>query len=231
VKIDEDFFSEDSRVPNLVQMHHNWYMHLSRPLEDLLSNNFALVIRRMAMVSDELSGRRIAYLSGVPPVSAARVLSTLVEVGLVKSRYLGQSKVYQLNRDHVLWGGLELILGSAARVEARIVELTTSFAPRSTTVAVFGSFARGDAGPQSDIDIVLVSKDEADPDRRFDLADALSVQLATFTGNSVDIIDIVDADLENLVLSDDALVSSWNADARTVHGPDLKSRIRSMIAE
>jgi len=185
----------------------------------------------MAMVSDELSGRRIAYLSGVPPVSAARVLSTLVEVGLVKSRYLGQSKVYQLNRDHVLWGGLELILGSAARVEARIEELTTSFAPRSTTVAVFGSFARGDAGPQSDIDIVLVSKDEADPDRRFDLADALSVQLATFTGNSVDIIDIVDADLENLVLSDDALVSSWNADARTVHGPDLKSRIRSMIAE
>jgi len=206
-------------------------MNLSRPLEDLLSKNSAMVIRRMAMVSGELTGRRVAYLAGVPPVSAARVLSALVEVGLVQSRYLGQSKVYQLNRDHALWAGLDMLLNSASRVEARITELGESFAPRTTTIAIFGSFARGDAGPQSDIDIVLVSKDEADTDQRFDLTDALSAQLSTMTGNTVDIIDIVDADLEGLVLSDDALVASWYADARTVHGPDLKKRIRSMMVE
>lgn len=206
-------------------------MNLSRPLEDLLSKNSAMVIRRMAMVSGELTGRRVAYLSGVPPVSAARVLSALVEVGLVQSRYLGQSRVYQLNRDHALWAGLDMLLNSASRVEAKITELCESFAPRTTTIAIFGSFARGDAGPQSDIDIVLVSKDEADTDQRFDLTDALSAQLSTMTGNTVDIIDIVDADLEGLVLSDDALVASWYADARTLHGPDLKKRIRSMMVE
>ncbi len=203
-------------------------MDLSRPFQDLLGNNTAQILRRLAMVSGELSGRRIAYLAGVPPVSAARVLAALTEIGLVHSRYIGQSKAFQLNREHVLWPPLQAIMTSAQAVERGITDLAAELAPRGTTVAIFGSFARGEAGPASDVDIVMVSKVHAHPDERFGLSEALNERISSMTGNTVDLIDINDDDLGGLVRADDALVGSWIEDARTLHGLDLRARIQTM---
>lgn len=112
-----------------------------------------------------------------------------------------------------------------AIIERHIGEIAGESASAGVTVAVFGSFARGEAGTKSDIDIVIVSRDDAHQDRRFELVDALRERIQRLTGNGIDVIDILDEDLARLVRADDALVESWLRDARTVSGPDLTTRI------
>lgn len=200
-------------------------MDISRPLQNLMGQNTARVLRRLSLVSDELTGRRIAELAEVPAMSAGRVLADLTEMGLVHARDVGRARVYRLNRDHVLWNPLDDMLKAPAIIERQIAEIVGESAAAGATVAVFGSFARGEAGAKSDVDIVIVSRDDAHQDRRFELVDALRERIQLLTGNGIDVIDILDEDLARLVKADDALVESWLQDARTVSGPDLTARM------
>ena len=161
-------------------------------------------------------------------MSAGRVLADLTKIGLVHARDVGRARVYRLNRDHVLWNPLDSMVKAPATIEQHIGEIAGESAAGGATVAVFGSFARGEAGAESDIDIVIVSRNDAHEDRRFAFVDELHERVQLLTGNSLDVIDILDEDLARLVQAGDPLVESWLRDARTVSGPDLTTRIRTM---
>lgn len=132
-------------------MLHDWYINLSRPLQNFLGHNTAQVGHRLAMVSGDLTGRQIAPLAEVPVVSAPRVFAGLAEIGLVHARDIGQARLYRLNREHVIWTALEAMMATPAIIEERVRSISLEKAPSETTVAIFGSFARGDAGLSSDI--------------------------------------------------------------------------------
>jgi UTP:GlnB (protein PII) uridylyltransferase len=200
-------------------------MHLTRAAEQLFGENTGRLLHRLAAVSDELTGRRIADLAGVPVTSASRVLAELEGVGLVHSRAMGPSRLYRLNRRHVLWDPIEAILAAPARIVEVAQDAVRGVLGDRATLAAFGSFARGDAAASSDIDLLLVWDDHVTSDEVDTALEVLNTDLWQATGNRVEVVALHTDELARLVHSDDPLVESWRRDARTLTGMELTARL------
>ena len=206
-------------------MTYDWDMNLSRPLENLLGANTARIVRRLALVNDDLTGRRIAELAGVPNASASLVLAELATIGLVSAKDAGRARLYRLNRGHVLWQPMEDMLASSDRIELTLASTVRAHVGERATLALFGSFARGEAGVDSDIDVVIVWDNSIDADDKYEIMNALHERITLMTGNRLDIVDLAEADLQRMVDEGDPLVQSWCEDSRTLAGEDLRSRL------
>ncbi|WP_414172296.1 nucleotidyltransferase family protein [Clavibacter tessellarius] len=121
-----------------------------------------------------VSGREVARLSGQNQSSTRRALARWRTVGLVHGDEHAHATLFSLNRQHVLWDPIERILASPARVEQVIAEMVHERTGSRGTVALFGSVARGDSGPDSDIDLVLVAGDDMQADEIERLRDDLT---------------------------------------------------------
>jgi hypothetical protein len=71
---------------------------------------------------------------------------------------MGRNKVHELNRDHIAAPGAELLAGLRLELWKRLRETLGSWEVKPIYACVFGSAARGDGGPDSDIDVLLVRK-------------------------------------------------------------------------
>ena len=200
-------------------------MNLSRPLENLLGVNAARILRRLALVNDDLTGRRIAELAEVPNASASLVFADLVGIGLVFAKDAGRSRLYRLNRKHVLWQPIEDLLASTTRIEAALASIVLARVGEKATLALYGSFVRGEAGTASDIDVLIVWDESIDTDARYEMMVAMHEEITLMTGNQLDIVDLSEVDLQRMIDAADPLVQSWREDSRTLVGKDLRSRL------
>lgn len=200
-------------------------MDLSHPLDELLGANRGRILHRLAVVSEELTGRRVAELSGVPVVSAARVLADLERIGLVTTKSIGSARAYRLNRAHVLWAPIEAVLAAPARIEQIAAEAVRDRVGSRATLATFGSFARGEAGAASDIDLLIVWDETVSAEDRSSVLDAVNERVAQATGSRVEIVELDESTVQTMVRKGDPLVESWRRDARTLTGPDVKMRL------
>ncbi|WP_295694942.1 nucleotidyltransferase domain-containing protein [Lapillicoccus sp.] len=96
---------------------------------------------------------------------------------------------------------------------------------------LFGSFARGTADSDSDIDVLLIGPviltDVEDADWLEQL-DRLDLQIRMWTGNIAQIIDISPATLAQMVRERDPLIDSWRADDIPVQGKLLLDLLREL---
>lgn len=197
-------------------------MDLTLPLADLVGPNLARLLRRLSLLSEGVTTRQLARLSGVPHSSAVRALADLEEIGLVTRRDIGTAAVHTLNREHVLWPGIDLLLKAPSGIEQVVAQ---SVEETGATAAVYGSAARGDGGRGSDIDIVVVWDPPVTADRREETLQSMRDRVRASTGNTVDVIDLDLEDLQRMTAAHDPLLESWSDEARTVIGIDLKTRI------
>lgn len=201
-------------------------MDLSTPGSDIVGRTRALVLLALARVTEPVSGREVARLAGgVAASSAHRELQALVQTGLVGAKRSSHATTYALNREHVLWPPLFEIFASPAKVEQRIGELISQGLGTTTACALFGSVARGDATAESDIDVLVVT-DDVDSERLEDALDRVRDDLASFTGNTPQVVTVTRSQLRRMVKADDPLIDSWERDARTISGPDVRGLIR-----
>lgn len=201
-------------------------MNLSSPLDRIMRSTDAAILTTLRRVTGGLTGRRIQSLTGVTSRSGfVLALDELRGLGLVTREDVGNSSLYSLNRGHVLWPALEAMLESRTVVEGKIRDMVhRAFPDESTTVALFGSVARGDSTTESDIDLVMVFDGVVD-DRREQVIGTIEREVHRITGNSVQVIDIDRHRLQEMTVSDDPLVASWRRESRTIAGPDLVSLI------
>jgi Nucleotidyltransferase domain len=111
-------------------------------------------------------------------VGVRRSLERLVGQGIVRATEMGRNRVHELNRDHVAAPIAEFLAGLRLEVWKRLRATLKSWAPQPVYACVFGSAARGDGGPESDLDVLLVHQPfpgDADPRRG---AGTFSAQLA-----------------------------------------------------
>lgn len=211
-------------------MRYIWVMDLSHPAADLLGANQERIIRRLAAVRDGLTGRRIGELASVPASTTQRILTDLERIGLVDGHAAGAARLYSLNRLHILWDPVERMLGASIRLEQIIGEAASAVVGDRASVALYGSTARGEANRESDVDIVIVWGDDVEPPDREAVLAAVSDRVTEATGNPVEIVDLTGDDLRRMASANDPLIDSWNAEAKTVNGPDLKRLIRLAAA-
>lgn len=204
-------------------------MNLTEPLADIASPGAAAILRRLALLEAPTSGRRIALLAGVPPRRAVAVFHDLLEIGLVNRERVGQAWLYRLNRRHLYWSPIEAILSAPSTIESLIDSILTEHADPETSAAVFGSFARREAGRGSDIDLLVVWSDQISPEAREATIAALTDAVEPLTGNRLGLLELAWPDLERMARSGEPILRSWLHEARVVHGPDLRPRIRELI--
>ena len=110
-----------------------------------------------------MNASRIAAQAGLSKPAAATALDQLRGMGLVGSATVGQSSAYWLERENVyVQEMVNPVFGSEEGLPDILLEdLGARFGEDSISVVLFGSYARGDQQPDSDVDVVLVASDEA----------------------------------------------------------------------
>lgn len=89
-------------------------------------------------------------------IGIRRGLARLVDQGLVKSTEMGRNHVHELNTEHVAADIAVQLAGLRTELWRRMRRELGSWNPKPTYACVFGSAARRDGGPESDIDVLLV---------------------------------------------------------------------------
>ena len=173
-------------------MSYNVDMNFVHPIEAVIPGVQGRVLAVLAETTADLNLRAIARLSDVSLAQASRVLPGLVELGLVERREVPPSSLFRLVGDHVAAGPL-LALARARDVVVEEMERAAVELPvMPVSVIVFGSFARGEADEESDIDAVLVRPADVDES---DEAWSASVgqwrdRVRRMTGNLVEVLEI-----------------------------------------
>ncbi|MGL5818533.1 MAG: nucleotidyltransferase family protein [Phycicoccus sp.] len=160
-----------------------------------------------------------------------KVLARLVRQGVVSVETTARYPVYRLNREHV--AARQIVELSVLRDELfqRIRAEVAGWRVEPVHAGLFGSFARGTADSDSDIDILLVRPSTltpSDEDTWLDQIDDLERRLRVWTGNDAQVVDLAPGALEQMVRDADPLVDSWRADDVHVHGERILDVLRSV---
>ena len=149
---------------------------LGRPWTDILGAPARLAVARLLvrLPDKEFTGREIARLLGVSPSTALQALGILVAQGLALRRTIGRAHVFQANRESYLFGLLGDLLRSEDRVREEMLERArAALGKGALSLVLFGSHARGTAGPSSDLDLLVVTEDPEAMEERLDELEAL----------------------------------------------------------
>ncbi|WP_432535770.1 nucleotidyltransferase domain-containing protein [Kineococcus arenarius] len=202
-------------------------MDLSNPISAVIPSLEGQVLRVLAGTSQPLTASTIARLVSRGSAPGVRVaLRRLTATGTVVQDQVGSQYEYRANRTHAAWSAIQSAVdfanGFRTRLDAQIAHLVAEAAQGArVTCAVFGSTARGTADADSDIDLLLVVPDDAPEVLTESLSRRVTEGVEAFTGNPANVLLLTAGQRDEMVGRDDALVRSWRAEARTVHGPAL----------
>lgn len=156
------------------------------------------VLAILAGADEEFSGRRIHRLLGRSSEPGVRkAAERLVDQGVVLRRQAGKANLYRLNRQHLAAPGIEILAASRLELIGRLREAISRWAYAPACAALFGSAARGEAGPESDLDLLIVRRrnvDEESPGWRDQLA-ALERDATAWTGNDAQVVELGEDEL------------------------------------
>lgn len=208
-------------------------MHLSLPLASAVPELSAHVLQALLATTGWATGASIHRQAGHGSENGVRaVLAGLVEQGLVLAEPAGRATLYTINQGHVLYAPLVAMSQARAAILERIageIETWREGVP-ALHGSVFGSFARGEAGVDSDIDVLVViepGRNLADA-RWVEQTAALGRHIHAWTGNRGEVMDLDEDGLRNLAATGDPLVDSWRADAVHLSGQPLLHLLRTV---
>ena len=167
-------------------------MDFVHPVEAVIPGVQGRVLAVLVDTTAELSLRTLARLAGVSAAQASRVLPGLVELGLVERREVPPSSQFRLVRSNIAARAVIDLARSPNTVLKTIGSGAAALPIPPASVIVFGSFARGAAARESDVDVLVVRPDEIGED---DEAWSASIESwrnesTATTGNTVQILEV-----------------------------------------
>jgi predicted nucleotidyltransferase len=204
-------------------------MDVARPHAAVAPGVEGEVLVVLAGTTAQLTGRQIAGLvrrGTSPSVSAA--LDRLVEQGLVHRQEAGRAYLHTLNREHVAAPVVELLARLRTELLRRLRDSLERFEPPPFHASMFGSAARGDGDAGSDIDLLIVRPgdvDEEDARWRAQL-DALGDAVEAWTGNHAGIVELDEADLDELRRAPPAILANLRADGIDLAGLPIRAMFK-----
>lgn len=89
-------------------------------------------------------------------IGIRKSMARLVEQGVVKATEMGRNRVHEINVEHVAAPIAKLLADLRIELWRRMRNDLEGWSPKPSYACVFGSAARGDGGPESDVDVLLV---------------------------------------------------------------------------
>ncbi len=176
-------------------------MDYVNPVKALIPGVQGRVLTVLARTEAELTMRSVAELAGVSANQATVVLNRLVRLGLVERRDVGAAALVRLVRENEAARSVLSLVDLRQGVLARLAGEARKIRPAPACLVVFGSFARGDAHENSDIDVLAVPPSEAQVDHgRWTAAlGQWSDRAARIAGNPVNLLEATMDELPKLV--------------------------------
>lgn len=173
-------------------------MDFAHPLRVIAPTLDGDVLTVLAGAKDEFSGRRLHGLVGHGSEAGIRkAAERLVNQGIVLRSQAGQAKLYRLNRQHVCAEGIEQIAAARSNLLTRLRADFRTWQVQPRAAALFGSAARGEASPGSDIDVLVirpaaVEEDSATWRRQLN---RLERSATAWTGNDARLVELGEGEL------------------------------------
>jgi predicted nucleotidyltransferase len=101
-------------------------------------------------------GEIAAQASRGSEIGIRRSIGRLVEQGIVKASEMGRNRVHEINNEHVAAPIAKLLADLRVELWGRMRRDLAKWNPKPSYACIFGSAARRDGGPESDIDVLLV---------------------------------------------------------------------------
>jgi predicted nucleotidyltransferase len=150
------------------------------PLDAILGTRTKVrLLRALVPIDRPVSGREATRLAGVSHYGIGS-LDDLAALGIVRRDEGAGQHLYTFNRQHSLAPAVLALFDAERDRTARMFDRLASIVDRAGGVvaaAVFGSAARGEATPQSDLDLIVVAAEEEEVR---DIGDALEEALPAF---------------------------------------------------
>lgn len=167
-------------------------MDFRRPLSVVAPTLDGDVLGVLAGADEEFTGRRIHRVLGHGSEHGVRkAADRLVEQGIVSRRQAGQAKLYSLNRSHLAASYVEGLGSLRAQLVERLRESVGAWKKPPAYMFLFGSVARGEAGPESDLDLLVIRRRDTREDlpRWVEQIAALEREATEWTGNEARVIE------------------------------------------
>lgn len=151
-------------------------MQFGEPFGGLLPGARGVVLAALLRTGAPLTGRQVHTLVGnrASLWSVQQALAHLADLGIVETETAGQAKLHTINELHYAIEPLRALLDPFAALQATVRDQADD---EVEAVIVFGSVARGEATPTSDVDLAVLASTEWDG--RTQLEDAVSMRVGT----------------------------------------------------
>ena len=166
-------------------------METQRPFAVVTTSVDGDVLRVLASSTAEFSVPRLHQL--IPDRSVVGIRSSLerlVAQGIVVKHSIGRTGAYALNDDHLAASAVRQLAGLKQALTTRLREHVAAWNEQPVFGAIFGSAARGEMRPDSDLDILLVHRDDAPLDEWGGNLARLTRDATAWTGNDARIVDL-----------------------------------------
>jgi len=207
-------------------------MDFVHPVEAVIPGVQGRVLAVLVETSAELNVRTIARLAGVSAAQVSRILPGLVDLGIVDRREVPPSSQFRLVRSNVAARVVIDLARSRDAVIETIGAQAANCAIPPMSVIVFGSFARGEAGRDSDLDVIIVRPDDIDLEDEgwIDGIETWRVTSSAIAGNPVEVLEFGRSEIRRRLGSDGQLWHDVRREGIVVHGLDLNELEASVDA-
>jgi predicted nucleotidyltransferase len=161
-------------------------MELDRPFRVITPTVDGDVLAALARVESSFTPPQLHRVIGRhSEAGVRRALHRLTAQGLVHRRSAGRADLFELNRDHLAAPHVTAIATLFDEFLRRAQAHLAAWNPRCEYAALFGSAARGEMQPDSDLDILIVRPAHVDAEDPAWLEQLLHLEMAftTWTGN------------------------------------------------
>jgi len=164
-------------------------MDFRTPVETLIPGATGRLLAALARVDAELPISTLASVAGVGRTRASGLIAELSTLGLVDRREIGRTTMVRLARDNAAAELVDRLVHLQNVVVDQLRRLAAEVDPAPLALVVFGSFARAEATADSDIDVLAVRPQDADPERWADALATFAAKARRLTGNPVQVLD------------------------------------------
>ena len=187
-------------------------MNLAEPSDVAMSRATAAVLRVVIGAEASFSIRQISRVANIAFPQALRIVNHESARGLILIEQVGRSKMCRFNRAHLAAGAVVELLTLRDRIIQVIKDEISAWITKPIHASLFGSAARGEGGPESDLDVLIIRPDEV-PENQWEEQKYLSgLRLETKTGNTVSWFDISLTELKTAYKAAEPIFSEWKRD-------------------
>lgn len=172
-------------------------MDFQRPLGAVTPTLDGDVLAVLARADVALTGREIQRRIGASQDGVRGALDRIMRQGIVRRERAGRAYLYRLNREHLAAPWIEGLASLRLQLIERLRDTLRSWQLQPVAAVLFGSAARGDAGRESDLDILVVRPSDCQPDDPTWREQLMSLESSgvAWTGNDVRLLEYGEAEV------------------------------------